>query len=167
MDDLIFNCPHCQQELAVEATGAGSDIECPSCGQTITIPQPKPAAEGEGQEVPETEDVKNPILSSAAAKEEKHFSVPQHKEKADTLIKKPMVPLEASAKQGISVMIKTFKRSDCVEVGKDHFDEVVSKFLEKVGETNIISVNPITYSHQDLASHAWIADFGVMIVYRG
>ena len=167
MDDLIFNCPHCQQELAVEASGAGTDIDCPACGQTITIPQPEVAAQASLPVLPDPAEVKNPILTSAAAKEEKHFSVPQHKERADTLIKKPLAPLEATAKQGVSLMIKTFKRSDCVEVGKDHFDEVVSRFLEKIAESNIVSVNSITYSHQDLASHTWITDFGVLIVYRG
>lgn len=42
--DVIFNCPNCEQELAVDSTGAGSEINCPSCGQTITIPEPQPLA---------------------------------------------------------------------------------------------------------------------------
>ena len=28
--DIVFNCPNCDQELAVDSTGAGSNIECPS-----------------------------------------------------------------------------------------------------------------------------------------
>ena len=36
--DIVFNCPNCEQELAVDQSGAGSQIECPSCGETITIP---------------------------------------------------------------------------------------------------------------------------------
>jgi ribosomal protein S27E len=35
--DIVFNCPNCEQELAVDQSGAGSQIECPSCGETITI----------------------------------------------------------------------------------------------------------------------------------
>ncbi len=39
--DVIFNCPKCEQELAVDASGAGSEINCPSCGQSIVIPSPE------------------------------------------------------------------------------------------------------------------------------
>ena len=156
--DVIFNCEFCEQELAVDATGAGTEIECPSCGQRIVIPDP---TEASVQPHPV-----NPIASSAAAKEEKHFSVPQHSRGQD-LIEKPKPPLEVQARQGITLRVKTFKRSDCVEVGKDHFDEHVSRFLETVGESNIVSVTPITYSHQEMAGHQWITDFGVVILYKG
>ena len=37
--DVIFNCPHCDQELSVDASGVGSEIECPECKETIVIPQ--------------------------------------------------------------------------------------------------------------------------------
>ena len=36
--DIVFNCPHCEQELAVDNSGAGSEIQCPSCGEKIMIP---------------------------------------------------------------------------------------------------------------------------------
>jgi hypothetical protein len=65
------------------------------------------------------------------------------------------------------VRIKTFKRSDCVEVGKDRFDEIVSAFLARVGQPNIVSINPISYSYVELGSHAILADYGVTIVFRG
>jgi hypothetical protein len=52
-------------------------------------------------------------------------------------------------------------------VGKDHFDEVVSHFLEKVGEANLIKIETFNYTHQDLATREWVTDFGAMIVYRG
>jgi len=38
--DIIFNCPKCEQELEVDVTGSGSEIDCPSCGETIHIPTP-------------------------------------------------------------------------------------------------------------------------------
>ena len=41
--DIIFNCPHCEQELAVDSSGAGSSISCPACGEEITIPNSKGA----------------------------------------------------------------------------------------------------------------------------
>ena len=39
--DVIFNCPKCEQELAVDSTGAGTEINCPACGETIVIPAPE------------------------------------------------------------------------------------------------------------------------------
>ena len=50
--DIVFNCPHCEQELAVDNSGAGSEIQCPSCGAKIMIPAeatppaPEPAPAG-------------------------------------------------------------------------------------------------------------------------
>ena len=156
--DLNFECPHCGQELTVDASGAGAEIECPSCNNRIVVPTP----DDKGPRVI------NPIAASAAAREEKHFSVPVHSKPTESLIAKPLVPLEVAAKvSGKQIRVKTFRRSDCVEVGKDHFDDVVTKFLGEVGEENVISLSPINYTHMELASRQWITDFGVLIVYRG
>jgi DNA-directed RNA polymerase subunit RPC12/RpoP len=160
--DISFKCPICGQELEVDASGAGSSIECPSCSNSITVPQldqlaaalvPSPA----------------PPPPPEPPKEEKHFSVPVHdRAPSQELIKKPARPLDVIAKEGDKTMrIKTFKRTDCVEVGKDHFDEVVSAFLEKVGQTNIVSINPISYSYVELGSRQIMGDYGVMIVFKG
>ena len=155
--DINFKCPHCSQDLTVDASGSGLQIECPSCNQQIQVPQ----VQADGK-------VLNPIMSSAGAREIKHFQVPQHEVAKEVPIEKPKPTLEASAKEtDKKLKVKTIRRSDCVEVGKDHFDEVVSAFLDKVGEVNISSINPITYTHQDLASRQWITDFGVLIVYFG
>jgi hypothetical protein len=155
--DISFKCPTCDQELEVDATGAGSSIECPSCATVLTVPAPAPA--------PET-----PEKAEPPPKVEKHFSVPvrDHAPEAELLIKKPNRPLDIAAKEDDkTVRIKTFKRSDCVEVGRDRFDEIVSSFLAKVGQANIVSINPISYSFVELGSHAILADYGVTIVYRG
>lgn len=161
--DVIFQCPHCEQELSVDAVGAGTSIECPSCGQRIVIPQPQPQSQSESQ----PSGVVNPMKSSAAAKEEKHFAVPQHDKPAEVLIEKPLPPLEVSAKEGIHLRVKSIKRSDCVEVGKDHFDEVVTAFLDKVGEANVVSISTFNYTHMDLATRDWVTDYGAFIVYKG
>ena len=156
--DLNFQCPHCGQDLTVDDSGAGAEIECPSCESRIVVPSPEP----------NRSRVINPIAASAAAKEDKHFSVPVHDKPTESLITKPLVPLEVAAKDtGKQVRVRTFRRSDCVEVGKDHFDEVVSRFLAEVGEENIVSITPINYTHQDLASRQWITDFGVLVVFKG
>jgi len=52
-------------------------------------------------------------------------------------------------------------------VGKDHFDEIVSRFIDMVGQPNVISISPVSYSTLDLASHQILTDYGAMIVYRG
>jgi hypothetical protein len=157
--DISFKCPTCDQQLEVDATGAGSTIECPSCATVITVPGTAPAPAPETPETPEP-----------PPKAEKHFTVPVRDGAPETepLIKKPNRPLEVAAKEDDkTVRIKTFKRSDCVEVGKDRFDELVSAFLAKVGQPNIISINPISYSYVELGSRAVLGDYGVTIVFRG
>jgi transcription elongation factor Elf1 len=36
--DIVFSCPHCHGELAVDKEGAGLSLACMHCGQTVTIP---------------------------------------------------------------------------------------------------------------------------------
>ena len=169
--DVIFNCPKCDQELAVDSSGAGTEINCPSCGEPIVIPEPersalrpedlRPAARIEGQPI-------NAIAASAARKVEMHLKVPVHKTPAASLIEKPLAPLEVAAKESDKKMrVKTIKHTDCIEVGHDRFDEVITNFLTKVGEPNIISITPLTYTHLDIGTQKLMTDFGVLIVYKG
>ena len=156
--DINFKCTHCGQDLTVDSSGAGVEIKCPACAKGIVVP---PLSHSEPKIV-------NAIMSSAAAKEVHHFSVPQRDKSKDVPIEKAKPTLEASAKETDKILrVKTIRRSDCVEVGKDHFDETVTKFLEKTGEDNIRNITPITYTHQDLATRQWVTDFGVLIVYKG
>jgi DNA-directed RNA polymerase subunit M/transcription elongation factor TFIIS len=37
--DIVFSCPHCQEELVVDKDGAGMALACSHCGKTVTIPQ--------------------------------------------------------------------------------------------------------------------------------
>ncbi|HEY5913733.1 MAG TPA: hypothetical protein VJA21_24355 [Verrucomicrobiae bacterium] len=171
--DVIFNCPKCEQELAVDSSGAGSEIECPACGETIVIPEPetpnpKAAAPVEvaGAGLGGPHPV-NPIASSAAARVEMHLRVPSHKA-AESLIAKPLPPMEAAAKDVEKhVRVKSIKHTDCIEVGHDRFDEIVSNFLGKVGEANIISITPLTYTFLDIGTQKLLTEFGVLIVYKG
>jgi len=172
--DVIFDCPHCEQELEVDATGAGSELECPSCGEKITIPKPDDAgvrvsggvelgggASGEAHPI-------NPIASSAAARVEMHLKVPDHSEPSEILIEKPTAPLEVAAREtDKKIRIKTIRHTDCVEVGHDRFDEVVSQFLGKVGEKNIVTINAFNYSNLDIGTQKLMTEYGVLIIYRG
>src|SRR5690349_5126449 len=113
--DLIFKCVNCDQELSVDPSGAGTEIECPSCGQTITIPEAEP------------QNIRtiNPIATSAAAKEVKQFAVPLRSTPSEVLIKKVSRPLDIVPKDGQKKLrIRTIKRTECLEVGHDKFDEV-------------------------------------------
>lgn len=165
--DIIFKCPHCDQELEVDASGAGSKIECPACSQTITVPTVEEATALEEKESDEAAAVAS--APPPPAPEPKHFVVPVHSTKAEeSLISKAMRPLEVAAKDtDRKLRIKTIRHPECVEVGKDRFDEKVSAFLEKVGQDNIVSINTINFSSIDVSSHQAVTDFGVVIVYKG
>ncbi len=171
--DVIFSCPKCEQELAVDSSGAGSEIRCPSCNEVITIPEPESVVAQVGAEaVPgaprfEVHPV-NAIASSAAAKVEMHLKVPVRSTPTESLISKPLAPLEVAAKEtDKKIRVRTIKHTDCIEVGHDKFDEVVTNFLVKVGEANVISINTLSYTHLDIGTQKLLTDFGVMVVYRG
>lgn len=158
--DILFKCPNCHQELEVDSSAGGSTIECPACSNSITIPATEPAAAVVVTVVPDP--------AAAPVEDHKHFAVPVHDMPVEALITKPQPPLEVAAKESDKkIRIKTFKRSDCQEVGRDHFDERVSQFLDKVGQGNIISINPINYSYIEMGSHASVTDYGVLIVFKG
>jgi len=171
--DVIFNCPNCDQELAVDASGAGSEIECPSCKETITIPAAGSAGTRQGPPTDtaltqgEVQPV-NPIASSAAAKVEMHLKVPVRDKPSESLIGKPAKPLEVAAKESDRrLKTKTIRRIDCVDVGHDHFDQSLSEFIQKVGEDQIVRFIPVNYSYLDIGTQKQLTDFGVIIVYRG
>ncbi|HMJ92079.1 MAG TPA: hypothetical protein VK530_19815 [Candidatus Acidoferrum sp.] len=153
--EIVFKCEHCNQELSVDETGAGVEIQCPSCGQTIVVP----AAEASSLLPP----------AAPAPREEKHFKVPTYdKAPPAAAIAKANKPLEVAAKEtDKKLRVKTMRHADHVEVGKDLFDDHVSEFLQKVGETNIVSIQPLIYSHMELGSRQWISDYGIMVVYKG
>jgi TolA-binding protein len=37
--DIVFSCPHCQGELAVDKDGAGLSLACTHCGQPVIVPE--------------------------------------------------------------------------------------------------------------------------------
>lgn len=151
--DVIFSCPNCKVQLEAESGMSGSSINCPACNAQLVIPEPDPA---------------NIKASSIQPHEEKHFVVPVSESPTQSLIEKPLPPLDVAAKRDgkKSMQVKTIRHSDCVEVGKDKFDDTVSQFLQRVGDENIVNLSTFTYSHIDLGSREWITDYGILIVYR-
>jgi len=155
--DVMFTCPSCRQQLQADSAMAGTSIQCPACQASIVIPAADPA----------NTHVTNPTSTSAGAKEEKHFAVPVGDRPTTSLIQKPPPPLENQKSGDRTLRIRCIRRTDCVEVGKDHFEEVVSKFLDETGEANIVSIHPINYTHVDMGSRQILTDYGVLIVFRG
>ena len=173
--DMTFKCPACGQELEVDESAAGEEIECPACNQRIQIPGQAPGSPPVAAPAPATPaggwasgGAASPIASSAAAKEEKHLVVPVHEKPQEKLIAKAAVPLEIAAKEtDRHLRVKCIRRVECAEVGHDNFDKVVSEFLAKIGERNFISITTLSYSHIDISSQKLLNDYGVMILYRG
>ena len=36
--DIVFDCPHCGHNLAIDYRGAGLQIECVNCGESVLVP---------------------------------------------------------------------------------------------------------------------------------
>ena len=157
--DIVFTCASCKQQLEAPTSLSGTAINCPSCNHQLVIPDADPSNLRTGP----------PTEGNAAYKEEKHFVVPVSESPTISLIKKPLQPLENAAKTDgtKSMKVRCIRHSDCVEVGKDRFEEIVSDFLNKVGEVNVTNVSVFNYQHLDLATRQMVTDYGVMVVYRG
>jgi DNA-directed RNA polymerase subunit RPC12/RpoP len=130
--DLIFTCPNCRQELEADAAGAGTEIQCPECGFSLTIPEPTP------QNIKVT-----PAHAPTPAPADKPLTVP----KADTKrakieISRPTPSLEVAAK-GVDRQprLKTFLRA--AHPSAEAFDQAVSAFLQHCGEGHIHAVLPL------------------------
>jgi hypothetical protein len=110
--DITFHCPHCKQELAVDASAIGQTIQCPACAVEIAVPQ---------DEATGIHPV-NAIAGSAAAKIERHFSVPVHDVPAEILIKTPTHVEEVHEGEKKTIKLRIIRHSDCIEVGHDRYE---------------------------------------------
>jgi hypothetical protein len=171
--DIVFNCPNCEQELAVDQSGAGSQIECPSCGETITIPAGSNSGKVTTGSLPPAPPSSAPanvaaINTSAAAKVELHLKVPVHDKPAESLIAKGKPPLEVVQKgAGKRLRIRTIRRAACIENGHDLFDDKVSAFIQEVGEGNLVATHVVGYEQFDVGIQKIMTDYGLLIIYRG
>ena len=168
--EIIFNCPSCSQELAVDSAGAGSEIPCPTCGTIITIPQepPKHTPATPPPDVQAASLAPSAMASSAGAKVEFHLKVPVRTTPSESLIKKTALPLDAVAKGADKqIRVRTIRHDKCIDAGHDKFDEMVSKVLADIGEQNLITMHTISYEHFDVQTQKVMTDYGLVIVYRG
>ncbi len=164
--EIIFNCSQCDQEFSIDESSAGSEFDCPNCGTHLVVPAPSAGTASAAPQSTTTTGTVSSIKTSAAAREEHHFKVPMHERAQEVLIEKPKAPLEVAAKEGYKIRVKTIRHSECVEVGHDKFDDIVTTFLNKIGETSIISITTVTYQHIDIGSQKAITDYGVLIIYK-
>lgn len=160
----------------MNAEAAGSEIECPTCATVLTIPSPEEAKSTSEEHTVATHTKRaegetsstGAMASSAAAKEVVHFQVPQREGGVELLVKSTSKPLDVAAKESDKkIRVKTIRHTDCMEVGRDRYDEIVTQFLQRVGRENIVSISPINYSHIDMATKAMMTEYGVSIVYIG
>ena len=166
--DIVFNCPNCEQELAVDQTGAGSQIDCPACGEKITIPAGSGKVTTGSLPVAPPTAAPSAIATSAAAKVEMHLKVPVHDKPAESLIAKAKPPLDVVQKgAGKRLRIRTIRRAACIENGHDLFDDKVSAFLHEVGESNLVSTHVVVYEQFDVGIQKIMTDYGLLVVYRG
>jgi len=158
--DIVFNCPHCGLGLEVDQDAAGQQFDCPTCQKSVTVPT--------AAAVPNQTALTGTAGPTPSPRDEKRMAVPASQKPIESLIQKPNKSLELAAKESKPGMrVKTIRHSDCKEVGKDTFDEVVSDFLNKIGDQALVSITPINYSYLDIATQKLLADFGVMVIYRG
>src|ERR1700704_4246910 len=103
--DIVFNCATCNQELAIDSAEAGSELQCPTCGGTLTVPVPTEANTQPGAGAPASLEPGGEAAARASpppppGHHEKVFSVPQRSVPAGPLIEKPKPTLEVAVKQG-------------------------------------------------------------------
>lgn len=157
--DIVFNCPFCNQELAVDETGAGAEIPCPACNEVLLVPS------SEFSNLAPTTEA--PAAEPAPARNKDTRSIASAAEAAgQAQIVKPNRPLDATAKGDKKPRLKTFRRQDHIKEGKDRFDEAVTEFLQKIGEDNLVSAHPISYSYVAKEGNQVLTDYGVVIVFK-
>src|SRR5476649_1883623 len=165
--DIVFNCPNCEQELAVDSAGAGTDIECPECHETITIPVASTRTSAPPPDAPAPTLAPSVMSTSAAAKVEKHLKVPVGDKPTAILITKVNRPLGAKTTGEKRIRIHTIKHASCIESGHDKFDDKVTEFLNEIGEANMVGVHTISYTHFDVGTQKILNDYGLVVLYRG
>ena len=148
--DIIFDCPNCQQELAVDSAGAGTEIDCPACGETITIPrQSTKAAPEVARPDRSARQSHRRVRRGQGRKAPQSAGARQAERAADQ--KAADAPVEAVAKGADKkIRLHTIRHATCFESGHDRFDEKVTEFLNEVGEANLISVHTINYTYVDI-----------------
>ena len=62
--------------------------------------------------------------------------------------------------------VRSLRRTDFVEVGRDLFDQKTSEIISEIGEKNIIQILPLNYEHIDMSTRQKITDYGIIVISR-
>ncbi|NBV24062.1 MAG: hypothetical protein EBS05_19350 [Proteobacteria bacterium] len=169
--DTSFSCPKCSLHITADESVVGEEVDCPDCGHKIRVPPPKknrPGGSGGKSPAASTRNVSGAMRSgtksASQAMGHKGLVVPQHQGPPESLLKKAGTVMHEDGPPKIRV--RCIKRSACVDVDHDRFDEIVTDFLNRVGQANIINLSPISYGVIDLSGQM-VPDYGIMIIYKG
>ncbi|MDB4459198.1 hypothetical protein N9059_01350 [bacterium] len=128
--DINFTCAHCQQELSVDSSMSGIEIECPACHGNLSIP-------GEAEAPPSAADPAFPVegtttLGSGAPR----MAISLGSGTSPTLIQKPSgMRLNKAAAADLKIFCRTFMREDYDST--EAFDNAVTEFLSEISEHTI------------------------------
>jgi hypothetical protein len=56
-NDIVFDCKHCNKSLVIDRVAAGHNLDCPTCGKSVTVPEVHKVVSL--AEAPETEKLKS------------------------------------------------------------------------------------------------------------
>jgi len=171
--DVSFNCPKCGLHISADAEAVGELINCPECDVEFRIPPGRPRQRPVPVDVKKSTGPAGALVSAKGktgptgkASTHKPLVVPHHTGPQESLLKKAEPAAKANKGEPPKIRVRCIKRSTCVEVGHDRFDEVVTEFLNQVGQDNIIHMSPIAYGVVD-ASGRMLPDYGIMVIYKG
>ena len=142
--DINFVCEKCGQELAVDESLAGVELECPACHHAVTAPTIE-----EGAMLVDTAQQEAAYERNTTPRP--RIAMVQGAASSDLIQKPKARPLSVAAQEDIGVRCKTFLQSETAD-----FDETVSAFLTGVGKTHILATHPVQTDK----------DFGVMVIYE-
>jgi DNA-directed RNA polymerase subunit RPC12/RpoP len=67
IDNFKFACPHCGQHLEAEPDMAGTMVECPNCGKTITVSAHGSGGGGRDDDLPSSRDGDDAVATASVA----------------------------------------------------------------------------------------------------
>ena len=146
--------------MAIDDSGVGQTVPCPTCNKDFVIPQGRPEAE-----------VKKEREAAAAAAK----PAEKKEEEKPKMSKEELAALLPGAKKGggkkeekkdaPGFKVKTFLHHLCIDMGNDLFPQMVEKALNEMKREDIINCTPISYSYKNSGGDI-IQDYGVMIIYE-